>query len=625
LFYFFKKKYIKIQNPDTIAKTDLHQFETIFNLSPIIQILVNNKLEILNANQKCKDFISNKNIIGNQLGNIFNCEYFEDLKNICGVNDNCKTCLLKISITETFESKKNIYKNEITLNVYKNSKNLTRNLIFSLYYISDLKTPKVLICVDDISENKSINKKLIESEKKYRNIFENASIGIFQTTIDGKLLEANQYCAKIFGYDTPEELIKSVNNTSKNIYLFPEERFQNIQKILNVIEMITVENHLKRKNGQVFIGKMIIRNNENKFFDCLIADISERKITELKLIQSEQKFRNIFDSSIDGIIITDTDGKFLDVNKKVLERTGFEKDKLLNMNYRYFLKDKIKNSDEIIEALTKNGKFSVETEYSNFYNKTIYIEMNGEYINYNDQVAILIISRDLTDRKLIQQKLLNAVVNAEEREKSKFAKDLHDGLGPIISSIKLYFQWLTKTEDVEKKKIIVEKGNTNIEEAIKTIKDISNNLSPHVLANYGLPDAIQSFADKMLDGNSIAFILKSNIKNRFQIETETTLYRIATELINNTVKYAKATEVRIKLQINQKKAKIFFKYVDNGKGFDIDSILNKKSVSGIFNIKNRINTLGGKVLIESKENKGVVVRIILPYQFIILENAKQFN
>ena len=85
------------------------------------------------------------------------------------------------------------------------------------------------------------------------------------------------------------------------------------------------------------------------------------------------------------------------------------------------------------------------------------------------------------------------------------------------------------------------------------------------------------------------------------------MYRVTTELINNTLKYAKATEVTIKL--TKKDNNLMLCYFDNGKGFDVDSMVGKNSGLGLFNIKNRVQHIGGDISILSKPNKGVEVKI----------------
>lgn len=236
------------------------------------------------------------------------------------------------------------------------------------------------------------------------------------------------------------------------------------------------------------------------------------------------------------------------------------------------------------------------------------VEKNKE-LNTAKGKAVLTIVSDISVRKKMKQQILKSIIQTEEKERARYAKELHDGLGPIFSTVKLYFQWLTETEDPAKRKFIIDKGNKNIQEAITTLSEISNNLNPHVLVNFGLIEAIQIFIDKLAENNLIKFSYQTKLNERFSKEIEITLYRVITELINNTIKYAEASEVIIKLAKKEKKKILTLYYHDNGIGFDVKEVLKRKRGLGIFNIKSRIQTIGGNVDFTTKPGKGLKVEI----------------
>jgi signal transduction histidine kinase len=128
-------------------------------------------------------------------------------------------------------------------------------------------------------------------------------------------------------------------------------------------------------------------------------------------------------------------------------------------------------------------------------------------------------------------------------------------------------------------------------------------MSPHVLRNFGLNGAIESFYQKINKTYPTVFYFSSNLKERIDEDIETILYRIMVELIHNTIKHACATEVTIKLLVDADS--ITLTYADDGKGFDVEKTLEENTGMGLSNIYSRVKSINGKIKIQSIENKGV--------------------
>lgn len=207
--------------------------------------------------------------------------------------------------------------------------------------------------------------------------------------------------------------------------------------------------------------------------------------------------------------------------------------------------------------------------------------------------------------------ILQAVVQAEERERKRFAKDLHDGLGPLLSTVKMSITTLSKLEKEKRKTEIIHNTDIVMNEAIRSLKEISNNLSPHILDNFGLASAINSFVSKINTTGGVNIIFKSDIYDqRFNNNTEIVLYRVTCELINNTLKHAKATTIDIEL--TQHDNIISLNYADDGIGFDVNEVITRQNGGmGYTNIINRIRSIKGMINIESDENKGTKAIIIV--------------
>lgn len=208
-----------------------------------------------------------------------------------------------------------------------------------------------------------------------------------------------------------------------------------------------------------------------------------------------------------------------------------------------------------------------------------------------------------------EKRVLSAIIKTEEKERKHFAKELHDGLGPLLSSIKMSVSGLSTTQDEEKKQKIIRNIDTVTNEAITSIKEISNSLSPHILNNFGLYSAIEAFSDKINASNIIELVFSSNIKNiRFDFNVETILYRVVCELINNTLKHASAKKINIDINIEDKTLSIY--YFDDGIGFDVEKILSHETTGmGYSNIITRLKSINGKINASCEPNTGLHINI----------------
>ncbi len=213
-------------------------------------------------------------------------------------------------------------------------------------------------------------------------------------------------------------------------------------------------------------------------------------------------------------------------------------------------------------------------------------------------------------RRLTEKMFLNTIIQTEEKERKRFAKDLHDGLGPLLSSVKMSVSTLAQMNQDDASREIIENTELVINESIKSIKEISDNLSPHVLSNFGLVRALSNFINKINIAKTIRISLITELKDeRFDPNVEVVLYRVVCELINNTIKHAQAKKINISLLIDSEYLTIVYK--DDGKGFDVSKIVEQQGGNGMgfSNIYSRINSLKGEINIESENKKGTQVTI----------------
>lgn len=222
------------------------------------------------------------------------------------------------------------------------------------------------------------------------------------------------------------------------------------------------------------------------------------------------------------------------------------------------------------------------------------------------------LKRAEADRQRTEKRVLNAIINTEENERKRFAKDLHDGLGPILSTVKMSVSALNDRIRDPSGMVILNNTNHLVNEAIATIKDISNNLSPHVLSNFGLSSAIGAFTTKINQTKAVEIIFKSNMENiRLENEKEVVIYRAVCELINNSILHSGAS--RIEIELNKHEKFVTLQFNDNGRGFDTNALMNEDTKGmGLSNIETRVKTVEGVFVIESNPGNGTsaLIRMI---------------
>ncbi len=214
------------------------------------------------------------------------------------------------------------------------------------------------------------------------------------------------------------------------------------------------------------------------------------------------------------------------------------------------------------------------------------------------------LKRAESDRLRTEKRVLNAIINTEENEKKRFAKDLHDGLGPLLSTVKMSLSALNGKISDEHGQQILKNTNHVVNEAITTIKVVSNNLSPHVLTNFGLSSAISAFTAKINQTKVLEIDFKSNMENqRLENEKEVVIYRAVCELINNSILHSGASRIEIDLSKHEKF--ITLQFSDNGRGFDTAKLLQDDNKGmGLSNIETRVKSIDGVLVIESNPGKG---------------------
>jgi PAS domain S-box-containing protein len=413
--------------------------------------------------------------------------------------------------------------------------------------------------------------------------------------------------------------LKDLNNMYESILLEQNEKLSAQKE-----ELTTQSDELLGLNEELNLANSYLAktNKELENYKHKLEELVELRTSALK--DSEERFRNIFENANDAIFIM-KDEFCIDCNFKAIEIFGYSKDQIIGKS-AYALSPEYQtegyNSKELalikIEAVLKGEGQRFEWLYVKADGSLFDAEVSLNTIEFKDQQFLLAIVRDVTQRKKseyelwqAEHKIMEAVINTEESERSRIAQDLHDGLGPILSTIKLYFQVYKDTNDQEKRNMLSEKLSTTIQEAIKGVSEISHNISPHVLKNYGFYAALKQFIHRIALTNVVQIQLNCLEETELNPNTGIILYRAISELINNSIKHASCNNIF--LDVYKKGDFMYVNYADDGRGFDFDTVYSSHAGgSGLNNIVNRVNALKGKIDIKSEVDHGMKALLTIP-------------
>ncbi len=207
----------------------------------------------------------------------------------------------------------------------------------------------------------------------------------------------------------------------------------------------------------------------------------------------------------------------------------------------------------------------------------------------------------------------SALMEGQEEERRRLSRELHDGIGQMLTGLRLHSEKLKSLPFAnDKQRKTFEEHSKLIEETIEATRMVSFNLMPPILTDFGLGAAIRLLTEYTSQTSNIQVTYESNYgQTRLNSNLEVNLYRIAQEALNNILKHSKATEAKVILKKN--KAEIELIISDNGVGFDEKSIKKETIINnGLPNMQTRVRLLGGQMQIQAKSTKGTRITVKIP-------------
>ena len=357
---------------------------------------------------------------------------------------------------------------------------------------------------------------------------------------------------------------------------------------------------------------------------ALVAEVAERKQVEHALRDSQVQYRNLVENISEMYCILDNEYRVVYGSPNLFTRSGYGENQLIGMSF-----DKLsdhRDRQRVLRALdeaTRKGIVDTSCEFllqpkngmSFWVEQTTRIERSetGTVLEYRSLL------RDITERKRAEEvfrNLSSRIIEAQESERRRVARDLHDGINQILSSIQFRLKSTEEKDPNRKNPFMKEVGEARklLDEAIQEVRRISQNLRPSILDDLGLVAAVRSVCDEFVERSKIQVDLDfSSYGGRLPDNIELVLFRTVQEALNNIEKHSAATRAELKLARKESYVEALIR--DNGKGFDFAIIAEKKKKHrglGLDGMKERVTFLGGTVDVTSKVRRGTQILIQIP-------------
>lgn len=332
------------------------------------------------------------------------------------------------------------------------------------------------------------------------------------------------------------------------------------------------------------------------------------------LRESEERYRELFENSRDALYVHDLNGTYTSVNRATEKLFGYAREDLLGKSFSTYVNPDSKNHacESLCRKLEKTNETTYEAEIVTREGRHIPVEISSRLI-FAKGVAVGVQGcvRDISERKRVQaaaRTYSRRVIEAQEAERRRLSRELHDQVGQILTAVKmnLYSLW-EKCAEPETLASIQDNMDV-IDEAVDQVRDLSVDLRPLLLDDFGLPVALRWYLDRQTKRCAIAteFVCKSlREDDRFSTELETACFRIVQEAVTNVVRHARATRITVSLERNG--SDLMLRVSDNGAGFDLSVLRNGAATLGLRGMEERVQALGGLIIINSAPSLGTEV------------------
>ena len=519
----------------------------------------------------------------------------------------------------------------------------------------------------EISEAESTEEALRVSEAAYQALLESLPNPVQGYSSDGTIHYWNKANETVYGYTAEEALGKDI----VELIIPPEMRGEVRKAIQRGAETgvmpDSAELSLMRKDGSrvpVFSSHAVIKRFGGRTeLYCLDVDLTSLKRAERALQESEERYRTVFDESREALFVAACDGTFINANRAATLLTVYSRDELETMKVFDLVDDQDQEFLSCFSRISSGESLNFETRIYTKKGTAVSTELSGKRITIGGNPVILIVVRDITDRKEAEQALKRAndtlemrvrertaelttandqlrleieerkraeealresekklrflssqLLTVQEDERKRIAGELHDNLGQMLAAIKFGMEnalRLIKDDSVTGSLLPLVR---NVQNAMEEVRSIHTHLRPPILDDLGLLATINWFCRdfrKIYSG--------TEIEKRLEVEEpdipdhlKVAIFRIIQEAFNNVAKHSGADSVDLSLKRVDRAIELIIK--DNGIGFhpDIATCGSLGRGLGLASMRERTECSGGKFYIQSAPGEGTAIRAYWP-------------
>lgn len=489
------------------------------------------------------------------------------------------------------------------------------------------------------SEFKRAEEALRVNEARFRSAFGFAPHGMALVSPAGRFLQVNRFLCQMLGYSEPELLELRFQDISH-----PDELDASVSGVKELLDghlqLFEIEKKYLRKDGQTVwahVRSNLLRDSaaEPLYFVSHVQDITERKQAEEALRQSEERYFRLVELSHDGILIH-SQGKLVFLNPAAAKIVGAASpDQMIGKNVLDLVHPDYRSVvEERIRQLSHGATFQpfLRQKLVKLDGSEVYVESAGIPFVYKGHPCIQVIFRDVTEITRAEEEknrlfrefkaardelrsLSRRLVQVQELERRRIARELHDEIGQELTALRLNIEH-GSTASGEAAHASCLEAQARVNKLLGLVRELSLDLRPTMLDDLGLLPALLWQFDRYasLSGIKVHFKHLGIEGRRFSPEIETTAYRIVQEAMTNVLRHSRAKEVNVTVWVSDQNQTLAIQIADDGAGFDVDASFQAGKSSGLSGMRERAALLGGRFLVQSVPREGTTLTAELPLE-----------
>ena len=446
-----------------------------------------------------------------------------------------------------------------------------------------------------------IREDLLEREARYRGVFNNHhTIMLLIEPESGMIVDANEAASTFYGYSVGQ--LKQINYRRLTASS-DSETLERVRSSLSGRPGPYVTQHVLaggfHRDVEIFAGPILL--GERTYLCAVVHDVSDRVEFEETLRASEEKFRLIFNNTGDAIFVHDADGRMLETNRVACERLGYSPEEMRELHLRDILGPDAYERDapEVRKLLRKRGHFAFESIHVARSGKRIPTEVNSSVIDYLGQEAVLSVARDITERKIMEDRLRQSL-----KEKEVLLKEIHhrvkNNLQIIDSLLRLQSRYVVDPRDEALFRMSENRVHTMalIHEQLYQAPSLSSiRMGPYLSRLLAHLRSAFSTTDQGID-------VEEEVKNvLLDIEIASPCALVVNELVTNCLKHAfpgrSSGRIVVRLSLPENGDEIELEVSDDGVGGIAESVYRNPETFGFLLMRNLADQMGARLAIES--------------------------